>query len=133
MPESISGVVLQTVNNDMAYTSNPVTANVVQNGKLVFFWASIDFTNISDFGTGGWELRLPVSCAATFITGGGHLTDASKGRDYFVNGECDPGESTAKLYYYSGNSSELVPLTASAPISIEAVDSMILNGLFVTE
>lgn len=71
---------LQTVNNNMVYTGNPVNIDMQRIGKMITANAEIVCTNISNFGTGQIYFNLPAAipprahdlAASGFITQGGN-------------------------------------------------------------
>lgn len=68
---------MQTTNNNMAYTGNPVTIEVQRIGKMITANAQIDFTNVSNFGTGQIYFDIPagIPTRAHDLQAGGFLVD----------------------------------------------------------
>lgn len=70
---------MQSANNNMVYTGNPVDIDVQRIGKMITANALITFTNVTNFGTGQYYFNLPSSipprahdlAASGFITQGG--------------------------------------------------------------
>lgn len=55
---------MQSANNNMVYTGNPVLIEVQRIGKMITANALIDFTNVTNFGTGQYYFDLPGSIPA---------------------------------------------------------------------
>lgn len=51
---------MQTVNNNMIYTGNPVLIEVQRIGKMITANALIQFTNVTNFGTGQYYFDIPA-------------------------------------------------------------------------
>lgn len=55
---------MQSANNNMVYTGNPVEIHVQRIGKMITANAYISFTNVTNFGTGQYYIDLPGSIPA---------------------------------------------------------------------
>ena len=55
---------MQSVNNNMVYTGNPVEIHIQRIGKMITANAFISFTNVTNFGTGQYYINLPGSIPA---------------------------------------------------------------------
>ncbi len=51
---------MQSVNNNMTYTGNPVLIEVQRIGKMITANALISFTNVTNFGTGQYYFNIPA-------------------------------------------------------------------------
>lgn len=71
---------MQSVNNNMVYTGNPVTIDVQRIGKMITANAEILMTNVTNFGTGQYYFDIPAGIpnrahdlvASGFIQQGGN-------------------------------------------------------------
>ena len=52
---------MQSANNNMVFTGNPVTIEVQRVGKMITANALIYFTNVTNFGTGQYFINMPPS------------------------------------------------------------------------
>lgn len=52
---------MQSANNNMVYTGNPVDMDVQRIGKMITANAFISFTNVTNFGTGQYFINMPPS------------------------------------------------------------------------
>jgi hypothetical protein len=68
---------MQSANNNMVYTGNPVTLEVQRIGKMITANALIDFTNVTNFGTGQYYFDIPagIPARAHDLVASGFLVD----------------------------------------------------------
>ena len=72
---------MQSANNNMVYTGNPVLIEVQRIGKMITANALIEFTNVTNFGTGQYYFNLPAGIpnrahdlvASGFVQDGGTI------------------------------------------------------------
>jgi len=117
----------------MVYTGQPVTFEYIANGKLVFFAAEIDFSTVSNFGSGQLSITLPFPCEHDFLTRDGHLHDFNKTNHYGMSGECEEGTSTLLFFTPKGSEPKDIPLTYNTPVSLTNQDSIDLSGIYMAE
>lgn len=55
---------MQSANNNMVYTGNPVEIHIQRIGKMITANAFISFTNVTNFGTGQYYINMPGSIPA---------------------------------------------------------------------
>ena len=81
-------------------------------GALMFIHVYFDFTGVTNFGTLGYQITLPVPAVNTFRLAGGSLhqtAGAGSPALYHIAGICDAAVSTTVLnFYYSGSTTDLV-------------------------
>ena len=89
---------MQSVNNNMVYTGNPVTIEVQRIGKMITANAIINFTNVTNFGTGQIYFDIPVGIPnrAHDLSAGGFLLDG--GTTYTIFGTL--GATANKMYLW---------------------------------
>jgi len=117
----------------MVYTGQPVTFEYIANGKLVFFAAEIDFSTVSNFGSGQLSITLPLPCEHDFLTRDGHLHDFNKTNHYGMSGECEEGTSTLLFFTPKGSEPKDIPLNYNTPVSLTNQDSIDLSGIYMAE
>lgn len=68
---------MQTTNNNMVYTGNPVEIEVQRVGKMISANARISFANVTNFGTGQIYFDIPaaIPTRAHDLSASGFLTD----------------------------------------------------------
>ena len=89
---------MQSVNNNMVYTGNPVTIEVQRIGKMITANAIINFTNVTNFGTGQIYFDIPIGIPnrAHDLSAGGYLVDG--GTTYTIFGTL--GATANKMYLW---------------------------------
>lgn len=89
---------IQSVNNNMVYTGTPCLLEVQRIGKMITANALIDFTNVTNFGTGQIYFDLPagIPTRAHDLSAGGYLLDGST--TYTIFGTL--GASANKMYLW---------------------------------
>ena len=71
----------------------------IKNGELVYVRTSVDFDNITSFGTGQYYVSLPFPSKYDITIRGGHIQRVSNGRIYPITGFATAGSSTLTLWY----------------------------------
>ena len=100
---------MQTTNNNMVYTGNPVTIEVQRIGKMITANALIDFTNVTNFGTGQYYFDIPAGIPnrAHDLQAGGFLVDGGTYYTIFAT----LGATANKMYLWhptsNGGSSDV--------------------------
>lgn len=119
---------IQSVNNNMIYTGNPCDIEVQRIGKMITANATIDFTNVTNFGTGQIYIDMPVGIPnrSHDLAAGGYLTKAGVTYSVFAT----LGATDNKMYLWhptSNGSSDIVShnkpttLTTGTVINITGV------------
>jgi hypothetical protein len=129
-PQTFSSTLSAT---GMVYTGQPVTFEYIANGKLVFFAAEIDFSSVSNFGSGQLSITLPFACEHDFLTRNGHLHDFNKTNHYAMSGECEEGTSTLLFFAPKGSEPKDIVLNYNTPVSLTNQDSIDLSGTYMSE
>jgi hypothetical protein len=119
---------MQTVNNNMVYTGNPVTIEVQRIGKMITANAIIDFTNVTNFGTGQIYINIPVGIPtrAHDLSAGGYLLD--NGTTYSIFATL--GASASQMYLWhptSNGGSDTV--TYNKPTTLDTTSVINITGV----
>lgn len=119
---------MQTTNNNMVYTGNPVTIEVQRIGKMITANALIDFTNVTNFGTGQYYFDIPagIPARAHDLSAGGFLSKA--GSTYTIFGTL--GATANKMYLWhptSNGGSDTV--TYNKPTTITTATTINITGV----
>jgi hypothetical protein len=125
---SVLPTTMQSVNNNMVYTGNPVTIEVQRIGKMITANAIIDFTNVTNFGTGQIYINMPVGIPtrAHDLSAGGFLVDG--GTTYTIFGTL--GASATQMYLWhptSNGGSDTV--THNKPTTLDVTSSINITGV----
>lgn len=119
---------MQTVNNDMVYTGNPVTIEVQRIGKMITANAIIEFTNVTNFGTGQIFIDIPagIPTRAHDLAAGGYLVDGGTTYSIFAT----LGASANKMYLWhptSNGGSDTV--THNKPTTLDTTSVINITGV----
>lgn len=125
---SVLPTTMQTVNNNMVYTGNPVTIEVQRIGKMITANAIIDFTNVTNFGTGQIYINMPVGIPtrAHDLSAGGYLVDGGTTYTIFAT----LGASATQMYLWhptSNGGSDTV--THNKPTTLDVTSSINITGV----
>jgi len=101
-------------------------------GNMVHFQVSVDFDNITDFGTGRYYITLPFQARTEYTFASGHLTDVSQNKLYLIIGYVQANSNQVDLYYL-GSSGILEDFTHNAPKTLSTADSFDISGTFEIE
>jgi len=113
--------------------SGPVfTATYTRFGDMVHFAYSVDFTNITSFGTGQYFMTLPYDARRPYTFNGGSLTDDSGGTIYSIIGRVDEGSNVMTLWYLKSNG-ETEPFEHNKPITLTTADRFDITGTYELE
>ncbi len=125
---SVLPTTMQSVNNDMVYTGNPVTIEVQRVGKMITANAIIDFTNVSNFGTGQIYIDIPagIPTRAHDLAASGYLVDGGTTYSIFAT----LGASATEMYLWhptSNGGSDTV--THNKPTTLDATSVINITGV----
>jgi hypothetical protein len=125
---SVLPTTMQSVNNNMVYTGNPVTIEVQRIGKMITANAIIDFTNVTNFGTGQIYINIPagIPTRAHDLAASGYLVDG--GTTYTIFGTL--GASATQMYLWhptSNGGSDTV--THNKPTTLDATSVINITGV----
>ena len=125
---SVLPTTMQSTNNNMVYTGNPVTIEVQRVGKMITANAIIDFTNVSNFGTGQIYINIPagIPTRAHDLAASGYLVDGGVTYTIFAT----LGASATQMYLWhptSNGASDTV--THNKPTTLDATSVINITGV----
>ena len=125
---SVLPTTMQSTNNNMVYTGNPVTIEVQRIGKMITANAIIDFTNVTNFGTGQIYINLPagIPTRAHDLAASGYLVDGGTTYTIFAT----LGASATQMYLWhptSNGGSDTV--THNKPATLDATSVINITGV----
>ena len=125
---SVLPTTMQSTNNNMVYTGNPVTIEVQRVGKMITANAIIDFTNVSNFGTGQIFINIPagIPTRAHDLAASGFLVDGGTTYTIFAT----LGASATQMYLWhptSNGGSDTV--THNKPATLDATSVINITGV----
>jgi hypothetical protein len=104
-------------------------------GNMVHFSIEVDFTNITNFGTGQYFVTLPFSARVAYQFREGCLHDISAGIDYHISGHVFEGEDVLQLFTTDrqGNRIYDFPFEQGEPITLTTADNFHIAGTYEIE
>ena len=119
---------MQSANSNMVYTGNPVLIEVQRIGKMITANALIEFTNVTNFGTGQYYFDLPAGIPnrAHDLVASGWVQDG--GTAYTCFGALEATDN--KMYLWvptsNGGSSEL---DYNSPAVLDTTSTINITGV----
>lgn len=101
-------------------------------GNMVHFQISVDFDNITSFGTGRYYLTLPYTARTEYTFAAGHYFDNSQGKAYLMVGTVQADSNELQLFYL-GSSGILEDFTSTSPKALAIEDHFDISGTFEIE
>ena len=125
---SVLPTTMQSVNNDMVYTGNPVTIEVQRIGKMITANAIIDFTNVSNFGTGQIYIDIPagIPTRAHDLAASGYLVDG--GTTYSIFPTLEASATEMYLWHPTSNGGSNT-VTHNKPTTLDATSVINITGV----
>jgi hypothetical protein len=122
----------------LASSLDPASGTYVLVGDMVTFSIEVDFTNVTNFGTGQYSLTLPSQPINRTFVFTGYLEQAGNDTDYIVYGIIKKGTSTPKIDLWipeTDPSSQTTLInnvvSGSNPIAIDASDKIFISGTYI--
>lgn len=111
------------------------TASFTRFGNLVHFSIRVDFTTITNFGTGQYYLTLPYPSKNSYQFREGCLHDVSANHQYHMGGHVLAGQSTIWLSSSDKVASAVqdVPFTSTFPVTLTTADLFHISGTYEIE
>ena len=101
-------------------------------GNMVHFQVSVDFTNITSFGTGRYYLTLPYVARTEYTFAAGHYFDDSQNKAYLMVGTVQADSNELQLFYL-GSSGILEDFTSTSPKALAIEDHFDIAGTYEIE
>lgn len=119
---------MQSTNNNMVYTGNPVTLEMQRIGKMITANAEINFTNVTNFGTGQYYINIPAGIPnrAHDLAAGGYLTKA--GVVYTIFGTLGATDNKMYLWHPTSNGSSDI-VSYNKPTTITTATQIQITGV----
>jgi len=106
-----------------------ITGSYTKIGNLCFFQIDVQFSNITDFGTGQYYLTLPFDSEHQQTMRQGCIEDASTGRKYAISGHVEANDNVLALFGLASNGLD-EDFTKSTPLQLEMADSFHVAGTY---
>jgi hypothetical protein len=118
------------------FSSDPLfSGSYVSIGSLVHFQIQVAMTNITNFGTGQYYMKLPFASKHAYMFRSGCLHDASANREYHISAHVEAGSDIIELYTSDtqGNNLYDFPFTSVEPITLNQADNFHISGVYIKE
>ena len=106
-----------------------ITGSYTKIGNLAYFQIDVDFSNITDFGTGQYYLTWPFDSQHQQTLRQGCLEDASTGRKYAISGHVEAGSNVLALFGLTSNGLD-EDFTYNTPTALAIADSFHVAGTY---
>jgi hypothetical protein len=117
----------------LAFTGTPAIGTYVKIGNLVQVQIDVNFTNVTNFGSGQYSLTLPhPSKYHTDVYGGSIHNVGSTTDHYSLKGHLLPTSSTMTLWYISGSSQDQI-FDHNSPINLVTTDKFHMSFSYICE
>ncbi len=111
------------------------TASFTRFGNLVHFSIRVNFTSITNFGTGQYYLTLPYPSKNSYQFREGCLHDVSTSTQFNMGGHVLAGQSTIWLSSSDKVASGVqdIPFTSTFPVTLSTADTFHISGTYEIE
>ena len=119
---------------ELSYTGTPATGSYVKVGKVVSVQIEVNFTNVSDFGSGQYYLTLPINSAYhTDVYGGSIHKVVNQGIDHYsIKGHLSDGSNQFSIWAVNSSSLD-EPFDFNSPVGIDQDDKFHMNFSYICE
>jgi hypothetical protein len=118
----------------LAFTGTPATGSYIKIGNFVQVQISVDFDNVSNFGTGQYSLTLPLpSKYHTDVYGGSVHDTVNQGVDHYsLKGHLSDGSSTFTIWNIKSSAADEA-FDHNSPINLTTADLFHMSFSYICE
>jgi hypothetical protein len=118
----------------LVFTGTPATGTYIKIGNLIQTQISVDFDNVSNFGTGQYSLTLPFpSKYHTDVYGGSVHNTVNQGVDHYsLKGHLSDGSSTFTIWNIKSSAAD-EPFDHNSPINLTTADLFHMSFSYICE
>ncbi len=118
----------------LAFTGTPATGFYVKIGNFIQVQISVDFDNVSNFGTGQYSLTLPFPSKYHTDVYGGSIHDVvNQGVDHYsIKGHLVDGSSTFTVWNIKSSAAD-EPFDYNSPINLTTSDLFHMSFSYICE
>ena len=118
----------------LAFTGTPATGSYIKIGNFVQVQISVDFDNVSNFGTGQYSLTLPLpSKYHTDVYGGSVHDIVNQGVDHYsLKGHLSDGSSTFTIWNIKSSAADEA-FDHNSPINLTTADLFHMSFSYICE
>lgn len=116
----------------LAYTGTPATGTYVRIGKMITFNIKVLCTTVTNFGSGGYFLTLPIAPFNNFVFRNGGVHDTSANNHYSILGDSSASSTSIELLYSKSQGSHVEdsPFKQGSPLTLATADFFYLSGTY---
>jgi hypothetical protein len=114
----------------LVFGGTPVSASYAKAGAMVAARIAVNFSTVTNVGTGQYRLTLPFTPAAlqTVILSGALIDNQG---EHVIYGRADEGSTTLTLWY-PGTNGQFTALTGAAPRTLDGTTKIYISGVYIT-
>lgn len=119
---------------DLTYTGTPATGSYIKIGNFVIVQIDVDFTTVTNFGTGQYSLTLPFASKYHTDVYGGSIHDiTNQGIDHYsLKGHLVPGSTTFTVWDMASASKD-EPFDHNSPFNLVLADRFHMSFSYICE
>jgi hypothetical protein len=118
----------------LVFTGTPATGTYIKIGNFIQIQISVDFDNVSNFGTGQYSLTLPFPSKYHTDVYGGSIHDVvNQGIDHYsIKGHLESGSSVINIWDISSSGKD-EPFDHNSPIVLTTADLFHMSFSYISE
>lgn len=118
----------------LVFTGTPATGTYIKIGNFIQIQISVDFDNVSNFGTGQYSLTLPFPSKYHTDVYGGSIHDVvNQGVDHYsIKGHLESGSSIMAIWDLSSSGKD-EPFDHNSPIVLTTEDLFHMSFSYISE
>ncbi len=118
----------------LAFTGTPATGTYIKIGNFIQVQITVDFDNVSNFGTGQYALTLPFPSKYHTDVYGGSIHDVvNQGVDHYsIKGHLSDGNSTFTIWNIKSSAAD-EPFDSNSPINLTTADLFHMSFTYICE
>lgn len=117
--------------NQPTFSGNPKFYGIYTKvGDVISFSINVDFSNITNFGTGQYYMTIPFTAQHDLYFREGHLHDASSDKGYGISAHVEAGTNRLKLFYTASNGQDEL-FTSAHPVVLTTSDNFHIQGTYI--
>jgi hypothetical protein len=119
----------------LTFTSAPAVGNFTRYGRNITFSIQIDCATITNFGSGNYQVTLPVlpeSLAAYSFTGMIDLAGGFSGAVHMIEAQNALGSATIRLFF-PGTNGLRTNVTGTAPVTLTTNSRLYISGSYIAQ
>lgn len=114
----------------LTFTGTPAVGYYSRVGKMITFNIQVNFTTVTNFGTGQYSLTLPTGLPSAYhavLNGGLHDTNTNNHLNLLA--DLEPASGTTELYYPTSNGVN-DPFDHNSPLTLTTADYFYIGGTY---